>query len=161
MTSLAGQSRRLIAYSQWADERILDAAAGLSPARFAELADPFSHMLGTLLFWNAKWRHQDTPIGEIIAAAMAPTTSMTALRAAFASAHAQLLEFGALLTDESWEHTEAWWADFGIEGALSVGETITLMVDHGTQHRSEIAVITSLHGCSPGDVDYRAFRVPF
>ena len=161
MTTLADQSRRLIAYNQWADERILDAAAGLSPERFAELTDQFAHMLGTLLFWNAKWRHRRTPIGEIIATAMAPTTSMSELRIAFAQAHTQVLEFGASLTDESWEHTEPWWTEFGIEGALSVGETITLVADHGTQHRSEIAVITSLAGCSPGDVDYRAFRAPF
>ena len=86
---------------------------------------------------------------------------MPELRSAFAQAHAEVNEFGRLLTNDSWEHAEEWWRDFGISAGLSVGETITLVVDHGTQHRSEIAVITSLHGCSPGDVDYRAFRAPF
>jgi|CXWL01.1.fsa_nt_gi uncharacterized damage-inducible protein DinB len=161
MTTLSDQSRRLIAFNQWADERILDAAAGLSPERFAELSDQFAHLLGTLLFWNAKWRHRDTLIREIIATAMDSTASVSELRTAFAQEHVQSFEFGASLQDESWDQAESWWAEFGIEEALSVGETITLLVDHGTQHRSEIAVITSLQGCSPGDIDYMAFRVTF
>ena len=40
---------------------------------------------------------------------------------------------------------------------MALGESITQVFYHGVQHRSEIAVLLSSWGHSPGDLDYLTF----
>jgi uncharacterized damage-inducible protein DinB len=160
MSILVEQMQRLIAYNQWADERLITAAGGLSAEQYSALRDQFAHMLGTMLWWNARWRGRSVSFPDMVATTTAAVADRATLRAAYAAAHNDFTEFGAAITDQSWQRAEQWWIDWGIDAVLPVGEVITQVVNHGTQHRSEIAAVTSLHGCSPGDLDYLTYRVP-
>jgi uncharacterized damage-inducible protein DinB len=150
VASFLDQAHQLLEFNEWANERILSAAEGLQAEQYTDLRDQFAHMLATQRWWHAKWTGGE--YGEHLV----PQT-ITDARVAFARSHADLRAFAAALTDARLDRCERWW---GTEQQLSVAELIVQVVNHGTQHRSEIAVVLSLHGCSPGDLDYLFFRLP-
>jgi uncharacterized damage-inducible protein DinB len=144
------RSRLLLGFNEWADLRILVAAEKLKPDEYAGLVAQFAHMLGTQRWWYAKWTG-----GEYGQHAV-PVTIADA-HAMFARSHDDLREFAAGLTEQALERSARWW---GNEMELSVGELIVQVVNHGTQHRSELAITLTDRGCSPGDLDYLFFRLP-
>ncbi len=150
MTSIVEQARLLLAFNEWANERILSAAEGLTPEQYGELRDQFAHMLGTGRWWHAQWT------GGEYGAHVIPRT-IAGARDAYARSHGDLRAFAASLTDAALARSERWW---GTEQELSVADVIVQVVNHSTQHRSEIAVALTAHGCSPGDLDYLFFRLP-
>jgi uncharacterized damage-inducible protein DinB len=147
---LADHARQLVAYNEWANGRLLDTARALTPEQFATVADGFGHFLGTQEFWYANWTGADFEEIE--------RHTLDALAPAFEASHAQLREYFAALTDDGWHRAEQWWKRWGYEHRLPLGETLFQVVNHSTQHRSEIAVVTSQYGASPGDLDYLVFR---
>jgi uncharacterized damage-inducible protein DinB len=149
MPSPVEQARLLLAYNEWANDRVLLVADDLSPARFDELTPKFDHLLGTQRWWHAKWT--STEYQEKHPEGLEET------RGAYVASHADLRVFAESLTDETLERSERWW---DTDQELSVGELIVQVVNHGTQHRAEIASAMTMHGRSPGDLDYLAFRVP-
>jgi uncharacterized damage-inducible protein DinB len=149
MTTLADNARSLIAYTVWADNRLLKAADGIDQAQFGQLTDQLHHMLGTQLYWYANWHGT-----EFVEPAFA---SLPAAREAYAASHAALRAYGDALTDDGWHREEQWWLRWGYENRLAVGESITQLFYHGTQHRSEMSVLLSIWGHSPGDMDYLTY----
>ena len=147
---LADHARQLVDYNEWANKRILDAAAKLSEDHYAQIAETLTHLLGTQRWWYGNWTHAERE--EI-----APPT-IDAMRAAYDASHAEIRAFFAALTDDDWQRAEPWWKRWGYDVTLPLGETWFQVVNHSTQHRSEIAVVTSLHGASPGDLDYLVFK---
>lgn len=152
MTGLADHARQMVAYNEWANNKILDAAGGLTDAQFAEVSGQLTHMIGTQNYWHANWTH-------VAFVEIAPKT-MSELRAAYDASHANMAAFVASLTDDDWRRSEQWWKQWRYEQSLPVGDTIAQVVNHSTQHRSEIAVVVSLHGHSPGDLDYITYLLP-
>ncbi|MBI2724007.1 MAG: hypothetical protein HYX50_02995 [Chloroflexi bacterium] len=154
---LASHTRRLVAFNQWADERILNAVAGLTPEQYAQVRNQLAHMLGTQVWWHGNLTHQPVPDDQLRSTTTAAVATIQSAREAYARAHQHLSDYAAALTDEGWRHSEKWWAQWGVDQELAAGDVLMQVVNHGTQHRSEIAVITSLHGQSPGDLDYLNF----
>lgn len=147
--SIAEHSRSLVAYTVWANDKVLDAASRLSPSEFADVRDNLTHLLGTQQFWYARWT------GEAFQERAYET--LPQLQAAYQESHRELTTIAAALTDESWQRREAWWTEWGYQHELEIGRTITQVVMHGVQHRSEVAVVISSVGQSPGDLDYLNF----
>ena len=153
--ALADHARSLIGFHQWANEKILDAASGLSdddlsrnlPATTMSIGDVFAHMLGTMIFWHANWTGAPYRQPDV--------STRDRLLAEYAASHADLRAFAARLTDADWARSEPWWKRLtGRPDELPLGDTIVQVVNHGTQHRSEIAVMLTEVGRSPGDLDY-------
>lgn len=156
MTTLIEHTRSLMGYNEWANGKILDAASGLADEQFAQLRGQFAHMLGTQRWWLSKF------IGAPLRDADLETfsdASFEDVRAAYARSHAGLREYAGAMTDEVWHHSEQWWGEWGDKDQLEIGEIVAQIVNHGTQHRSEIAIISSLHGRSPGDLDYLNYKL--
>jgi uncharacterized damage-inducible protein DinB len=146
MTTLTDHARSMIASTIWADGRILAAAEGISDEQYAQLRSQLEHMLGTHRYWYANWTggtHSDPAL-----------TTLADARAAYAVSHDAMREFGSRLTQEEWERAEQWWLQWGVDARMALGESITQVFYHGVQHRSEMAVLLSLWGHSPGDMDY-------
>ena len=144
------QARLLLGFNEWANLGILAAAKRLKPEQYGDLVDQFAHMLGTQRWWHLKWTGGE--YGQhVIPVTIADANTM------FARSHDDLREFGISLTDEKLAYSEHWWGD---EQELAIGELIVQVVNHGTQHRSEIAISLTEWGCSPGDLDYLFFRLP-
>ena len=147
--SLAEHSRSLVAYTVWANDKVLHATSRLSTEEFVEVRDNLTHLLGTQQFWYARWT------GEAYQDHAYETFAQ--LHAAYQESHRELTSIAAALTDESWQRREAWWTEFGYQHELEIGKTVTQVVTHGIQHRSEVAVVISAAGQSPGDLDYLNF----
>ncbi|MEX2226091.1 MAG: DinB family protein [Dehalococcoidia bacterium] len=147
---LADHARQLVAYNEWANYQLLEAARALTDEQYAALAGAFAHFLGTQQFWHSNWT------GSEFEEAKPPT--FDALRAAFDASHAEMRDYFGALTDEGWHRSEQWWKRWGYDHRLPLGETLFQVINHSTQHRSEIAGVMSEHGASPGDLDYLVFK---
>ncbi len=147
--SIAEHSRSMVAYTVWANEKVLGAVSRLRESDFADVRDNLTHMLGTQQFWYSRWTA--APFEE------RTYETFPQLEAAYQESHRELTTIAAALTDESWQRREAWWTEFGYQHELEMGKTIAQVVMHGIQHRSEIAVLISAAGQSPGDLDYLNF----
>lgn len=152
------QLSRLVEYNQWADEKILAAVEGLSPAElqapreayFGSLAAGLNHTLGAQRVWLARWKGQ--PI-EPIRQAPWPTD----WRAAYAEAHAALRAYVGALTAADAERVVRWTDFKGVAREGRLDQLVTHVVNHGTQHRAELGLLLERLGRSPGDLDYLYF----
>lgn len=151
--SAVEQMRLLFRYNEWANVRLLEAAAGLSDAELEQEIQPalagvrpiLTHVLGTQLHWLSLWQGLTDDRN--------PEMGIAELRAAFDRCHGRLAELIASLTEPGLARREKWWARWGVDDELDCASTMLQVVNHGTQHRAEIAVILTALGHSPGDLD--------
>ncbi len=150
MTTLVEHAQSLNAYTIWADERILAAADGITDEQWQQVRGQFGHMLGTQRYWYGNWTHVPEESEPEL-------PSLADARAGYAASHEALSTFIGALTQGDWDRAEPWWKQWGYDDVMPLGESITQLFYHGVQHRSEVAVLLSLWGHSPGDVDYLTF----
>lgn len=148
MSSTVDQARKLIGFNEWANSRVLAAAEKLTPEQYSELAGQFAHVLGAQRFWHARWTGGEYGSHVIMNTAAEANT-------AYAKSHDDMSAFADSLTEESLDRANDW---FGNGKQLSVADSIVQVVNHSTQHRSEIAIKLTEHDASPGDLDYLFFR---
>lgn len=152
----AAQLRRLIAYNQWADGKLLAAVEGLDPAEltrpreayFGTLATNLRHILGAQRIWLARWTGEparpDAAIGG-------PWPE------AFAATHAALRTYVGALSDADADRVVRYTDLKGIPREIGLAHAITHLVNHGTAHRAETGLLLERLGRSPGDLDYLYF----
>ena len=149
----SGQLRRLVAYNQWADERILTALDGLSAeelsrpreAYFGTIAANVRHTLVAQRNWLARWRGQAPPNDQ-------PITEPW--REAYAATHGALRGYVAGLSDTDAERVVRYTDLRGTAREIVLAAAITHVVNHGTAHRAETGLLLERLGRSPGDLDY-------
>jgi uncharacterized damage-inducible protein DinB len=139
----------MVAYNQWANERILRTAAGLEPEQFNSIVDTLQHVLGTQRWWYSNWTGGQFEHPN--------RAALPHLQADFDASHAALEGLASALTDAEWQRQEQWWKEWGEDASASVGQALFQVVMHGIQHRAEVAATLTEHGCSPGDMDYLNF----
>jgi uncharacterized damage-inducible protein DinB len=141
--------RFLFGFDRWATTRILDAAAGVDSATWSATHVIDERGLGGILVHHLgasqRWRHfltgapgkEPTPEDE-------PLPVLATLRAAW---------------EREWAGYDVWfdrmdpdWLDQA-EGGISLWQALAHVFNHGTQHRSEAAVLLTSAGHSPGDLD--------
>jgi uncharacterized damage-inducible protein DinB len=152
MSAVAAHARAMIAYNEWANDRIFAAANQLDAAQFARVSATLAHMLGTQRWWLANW----TAGGGDDYAEPAMRTHAE-LRDAYAASHAALRDFAAQIDDDGWQRAEAWWKRWGVDATAPLGDTLFQVVQHGIHHRGEVSVALTGMGSSPGDLDYLVY----
>jgi uncharacterized damage-inducible protein DinB len=140
--------RFLFAYDRWATEKIL-AVAGMVPFEEWEesnridrrgLGGILTHALGAHERWRAGWQGIDSPGRR----ETGPLPSVAELTDAWVAEWAALDTYLGTLADD----------DLGAPvDDTTLGRTMVHVVNHGTQHRSEAAVLLTIMGRSPGDLD--------
>ena len=151
------QVRRLVAYNQYADERILRAIDGMSPegleqqrdTYFGTIAANLWHTLNAQQRWLARWNGEPLPPLE------RPT--ITSWPAAYAETHAALRRLVAPLAAVDLERSVKYTLRVGVTGEQPLGELVVHLVNHGSHHRAEAGLLLERMGRSPGDMDYVLF----
>lgn len=153
--------RLLYEYNDWANQRILNAAAQiadeqfLAPAAFSHggLRGALTHILFAEWVWRKRW------LGESPAKRIEPEEfpNLVSLRARWREEQKALSSFLTSLTDEKLN------APFQYKNARGepleniLWHVMAHLVNHGTQHRGEAAAMLTEFGRSPGDIDFIVF----
>ena len=149
----SGQLRRMVAYNQWADERILTALDGLSAeelsrpreAYFGTIAANVRHTLVAQRNWLARWRGEAPPHDQTI---------VEPWRDAYAATHGALRGYVAGLSDAEVDRMLRYTDLRGNARQVVLAHSIMHVVNHGTAHRAETGLLLERLGRSPGDLDY-------
>ncbi len=154
---IADQMRALVAYNRWANGKVLDAAARLTPAQldgsgpssFGSIRANMTHLLTAQTTWLARWRGESGRPPE--------TSSIDELRAAFAIADDALAAHVEPLTADDLARVVAYKNSRGDAQARPFWQLVTQVVNHGTHHRAESGALLATFDASPGDMDFVYF----
>jgi len=153
--------KTLYDYNCWANAKILEAAEQVSEAQFIEetpeshgsLRGTLVHVLGAEWIWRSRW--QGTSPTENLREEDLPTRE--ALRERWREEERQVRAFLNALHEEEVQRVVQYTNTIGQTYAAPLWQMMGHLVNHGTQHRSEAAVILSRLGYSPGDLDVLIF----
>lgn len=147
----------LYKYNQWANHKILNAAANVSQEQFlADATYPHGGLRGTLVhalfaewIWRNRWQ------GNSPTSRLKPDEFPTfeSLRERWTAEEKQLMDFVENLTDEQLSSPFQYKNTKGVPFEQILWKAMAHVVNHGTQHRAEAAAMLTDFGCSPGDVD--------
>jgi uncharacterized damage-inducible protein DinB len=147
----------LYKYNQWANAKILNAAANVTQEQYlAPASFPHGGLRGTLVhalfaewIWRQRW--EGTSPNYRFKPEEFPT--LDSLRRRWLEEEKQLMEFVDLLTDEGLINPFNYRNTSGKPFTQILWKAMVHLVNHGTQHRTEAAAILTDLGHSPGDID--------
>lgn len=140
--------RFLFAYDRWATRRVLQAAGPLQapdwpagePIGERHLGEILVHALGA----HQRWHHGLAELPGEPRPEREPLPTIAGLMAAWEAEWADLDGWLATLDDTWLARTD---------DGIAFWQMLAHVVNHGTQHRSEAAVLLTAMGRSPGDLD--------
>ena len=144
------------AHHVWATERLIDACATLEPEQlrtpapgtYGSIIDTFRHLVSTDGWYLSFFREQPAPIDE------AGDVSLAELRSAITTngaAWSEMLDGDLDPDTDVVEHGDGW--DFH----SPLGLRLAQVVQHGTDHRSQVCTALSSFGTTPPEIDLWAF----
>jgi uncharacterized damage-inducible protein DinB len=151
----------LFRYHWWAWERVLAKCAlvndeqylALAPVPHGSLRGTLVHAFGAEVVWRKRWRG-DSP--RALAAEIDLPTVSVLQENWVAEMHTQEVFLNSL-TDAALNATLDYKTTRGKPMTDVLWHVMAHLVNHGTQHRSEAAVLLSTFGRSPGDLDMIVF----
>ena len=149
----------LFRYTGWANARVLRQVAQVSPEQYTTpAAVPQGSLHGTLVHtlaaevaWRRRWQGAQT------ASERSRFTHPRTLAERWEQEAQALAAFVASLTDEDLDHTVRYKTTKGAPMENMLWHLMAHVVNHGTQHRSEAAMLLTGYGHSPGDLDLIMF----
>jgi len=148
-------------YNYWANKRILDASANVTPEQLdAPASFPYGGLRGTLLhILDSEWGWRALFQGIESAADLIETDFPTlgALKARWQQEETAMRAYINALSDEDMESHLRYTTDNGIKRDRILWHCLLHVVNHGTQHRSEAAALLTDYSYSPGDLDFTIF----
>ncbi len=147
----------LYQYNQWANAKILNAAAQATREQYlAPAAFPHGGLCGTLVhimfaewIWRNRW--EGTSFTYRLKSKEFPT--LETLCARWKEEEQKLMDFVDRLTDEKLNSTISYTNTSGKPFTRILWHMMAHVVNHGTQHRAEAAALLTALGHSPGDID--------
>jgi uncharacterized damage-inducible protein DinB len=152
----------LFSYNYWANERIFSAAEHLNDEQFVaptdfgygSLRDILVHTMGAEWMWRKRCQKNISPPAMPRADAF-PT--LASLRNHWYEEAQQMRAFLATLRDEDMHYLVNYTNTRGATFTTPLWQALMQVVNHGTQHRSETALLLTSYGHSPGDIDFIVF----
>ena len=153
----------LYQYNQWANAKILNAAANVTQEQFvAPGSFPHGGLRGTLVhalfaewIWRRRW--EGTSPTSRLQPEDFPT--LESLRTRWLEEGKQLMGLVEAITDERLNNTFDYRNTSGKPFTKILWQVMAHVVNHGTQHRAEAAAILTDLGHSPGDLDLISFLI--
>ena len=154
--------RTVLGYSYWARDRILAQVAKVSQEDYtaapwldySSMRATLVHGLGSEAGYLARWQggERDASINE------EGLPTFAALRDRWTAEQAKMQAFLASLTDADTEREIRQLSRAtGQETSSPLWALMTQCVNHATQHRSEVALMLTQLGHSPGDMDFSLY----
>jgi uncharacterized damage-inducible protein DinB len=152
--------RELYDYNCWANERILSAVAGVPAEQFASarlgycnLRDTLVHVFSAERRWRSRWQGQ--PNAPMLTVEDVPTPAV--LRQLWEAEQPIMRVYLATLCDLDLSDTISYSTAKGRTITSTRWHTMVHMINHGTQHRAELALLLTELGHSPGNIDLNVF----
>jgi uncharacterized damage-inducible protein DinB len=150
--------RTFYGYNTWANERILTTTAQLTNAQFvapgsasfSSVRDTLVHTMWAQWNWLRRWRGEPNPPPF----APAEYADVAVLRARWDEIDGETDAFVARVDDATLESICRYVNSRNEPMAHPLWQLMLHQVNHGTQHRSEVAVILTEYGHSPGLMDF-------
>jgi uncharacterized damage-inducible protein DinB len=150
--------RTFYEYNTWANERILTTAARLTneqfvapgSASFSSVRDTLVHTMWAQWNWLLRWRGEPNPPHF----EPADYADVAAVRARWSAIDGETRAFVARVDDTALESVCRYVNSRNEPMAYPLWQQMLHQVNHGTQHRSEVAVILTEYGHSPGLMDF-------
>ena len=148
-------------YNAWANARVLEAAANLTPqqlveprgASFDSVRDTLVHTLGAQWLYLERW-HGRSPKAMPEPAAF---SDLASIRTRWAEVERDTASFVAGLDDAKAAAPIEYTNFQGERWTYPLWQQMLHQVNHATQHRSEAAMILTAFGHSPGWLDFLYF----
>jgi uncharacterized damage-inducible protein DinB len=151
----------LFRYDRWAWERVLAQVEHLSTEQYLALAPvPHGSLRGTLVHaLSAKYVWRNRWLGEPPTAGLNEIDLPTfdGLQVRWEAEARALDEFVSSVTDQALLSVLHYRTLRGAGMSDVLWHLMAHLVNHGTQHRSEVAMLVSSYGYSPGDLDLITF----
>ena len=153
--------RSLYRYNDWANRRILDTSARVTPAQLLEgggagvdsIRDTLVHTMGAQWVYLERWQGR-SPRAFFDAASF---PDLDAIRARWDGIERDTRAFVAALTDADLARVVEYTNMQGERWAYPLWQQMIHQVNHATQHRSEAAVMLTKLGHSPDWLDLLYF----
>jgi uncharacterized damage-inducible protein DinB len=154
-----GNILTLYDYNYWASERILAAAEGVTEAQFTapaklshgSLHATLVHIFSAEWIWRVRSQEGISPAGL---PDEADVSTLDMLRGRWRSEEGLMRSFLAGLRDEDLSRKIRYTTTRGLPFENELWQILHHVVNHGTQHRGEAAVLLTEYGRSPGDLDF-------
>lgn len=152
--------RMLFDYHYWANERILQSASHVSPDVFdtaqlgyCKLHETLVHTMSAEWNWRSRWQ------GVSQKAMLDPNDFPTfdAVRERWDEEQRQMKAFLSTLCDDDLDRAVTYTTTNGKQYTNTLWHMMVHVINHGTQHRSELAMLLTELGHSPGDIDVIMF----
>jgi uncharacterized damage-inducible protein DinB len=150
----------LYAYNYWANARILETAARLPAEQFAtaslaetNLKETLVHILVTESVWLLRWQELAPELGDF----PADFPTLESVHSQWQQEKQRVLTYLATLTDGDLDKKVTYLGADRQSFTRTLWHLLVHVVNHGTQHRSEVAMVLSALGHSPGGLDFTIF----
>ncbi len=152
----------LFDYNYWANARVLDATAKVTPEQFiapaqqshGSLRGTLVHTLGAEVVWRLRCQEGISPT-PMLSEAEFPTAE--ALRARWREEEQAMRSYLASLADDDLTQPVKYKTTRGVPFENVLWNILVHVVNHGTQSRSEAGITLTVYGQSPGDLDMIVF----
>jgi uncharacterized damage-inducible protein DinB len=149
-------------YNYWANKRLLARAETLTPAQlnekaptmWASILGTMAHVLGAEWVWRQRIQEGISPAALLDRDQF---STLDLLYQRWAEEEATMRTYLAGLNDADLERVVEYQNTVGKPFSRPLWQILTHVVNHGTQHRSEVALSLTNFDCSPGDMDITVY----
>ncbi len=143
----------LLDYHYWARDRVLDAAAGLSPDQFTEdmgssfrsVRDTLAHLYGAEWVWHSRW----LGVSPLALPDAAELGDVDTVRTRWMALEEQVRGFAAALGDEGLNRPFEYKTLAGKPGRSLFWQMVQHIVNHGSYHRGQVTTMLRQLGAPP------------
>ena len=160
MSALA-QIKALYAYNEWADGHVFAAASQLTDAEYARdlgasygsVRGNLSHIVGAQTMWLARFNASGSNSLPKI------DGDLAAIRRLSADVHTGLRALLAFMGEDDLSRVLSYVDTQGHAQQHELGPALLHLVNHGTHHRAETALLLTSLGHAPRQLDYLFFEL--
>ena len=151
----------LLEYTAWANGRVLDAAAALSPEAFLRdmrnsfpsVRDTLAHILGAEWVWLRRWQGES----PTTFAGAGELTTLASLKDRFAVVERERRAFVDALPEARLAQPFSYRDLAGNSHSLLLVQSLQHVVNHGTYHRGQVTTLLRQLGAKPVSTDLSRF----